>query len=690
MRSLLVGAIYSLYAVAQAHSVLGSRGFEQRLRRDVTSDGAAFNGQTVDYIVVGGGNAGLVVAGRLSEDSNVTVAVIEAGTSGYETNIFDSPAGTFYRTATGTQYDYQYDTVPQAHLDGRTRRWPRGKVLGGSTAINGLYLVRASEREHNSWAQLGGSSTSGTWGWPNFLDNMKKSEAFSPPDANIGFDIPYDASSHGTQGPVHHTWSAQQYPIVDGFLQAMTASGEGVNPDPYGGDNTGSFAATSSLNPSNWTRSFARSAYLDPYTSRTNLRVLAGQTVSKVLFEAGSNNTQRATGVQYQASRNGATHTLSARREVILAAGAVGSPQILQLSGVGSSQHLRTVGVQTVIDLEGVGYGLSDHVSTHVGFTPRSGVSLPPGLTGNAVNDSYINSAISYVKLNTLMGNYSTEFVRGIRANLTQIVASYDAPESVRRGYNATVSETLRLIESGTAPIEFLFASVFGGVQIQVALQHALSRGSILINSKSAFDYPSIDPAYGQQQADIQLLIAGLELARSAGATDAFRQYVSGESEPTASINSESGWTSFIRSNAGTELHPMSACPMLPRELGGVVDERLLVYGTENLRIVDSSVPPAPMSTHLMTVVYGMAEIAADIIKAAARDQSYMGMPTTRAQQASSRAATNSNSTDNGNSRTNNGSTSPSQSSASSATSVKASMSSLAGVWLVLLAVLGQ
>lgn len=608
--------------------------------REVTTNAASFGGQKVDYVIVGGGNAGLVLANRLSEDSNVTVAVIEAGSSGYESNLFDSPGGTYYNSPGGpnSPYDWQYPTVPQQHMDGNSRTWPRGKVLGGSTAINGMYIIRASQPEHDSWAGL--NDADAVWGWDNIFTGMKKAETFTGPDSSIPFEVPYNEASRGTNGPLHVSFPGTLYPVVDGFINAMSSLGAPLNRDPYGGDNTGSYVGSAAINPTNWTRSSARAAYLDPYAYRPNLRVLTSTYVTKVNMEDDPDlpGSKRAVSVTFQTSPTSSAYTINANREVIMTAGAIGTPQVLQLSGIGPKQHIESKGIQSVIDLPGVGYGVSDHIVTSVSFTPKQGDSLPPArVTNDAKTDSYINTATSYVNLRTLLGddNQASQFISSLRSNLSSLVESYDAPESVKRGYNATVSETLRLLEQGTSPMEMLFASVFGGLQIQLALQHSLSRGTIMINTANAFDYPAIDPKYGSQSADIVLMRAAMKLARRAGATEAFQQYAGAETGDTTGATSDAAIDDHIRRAAQTEYHPAGSCSMLPYDLGGVVDKTLLVYNTTNLRVIDASIVPAPLSCHLMSVVYGTAEIGADIIKAAARGELYRGMDPLRRVQAS-------------------------------------------------------
>ncbi|PWN49433.1 alcohol oxidase [Violaceomyces palustris] len=598
-------------------------------KRDLTSNGNDFSGKSFDYIVVGGGLAGLTVASRLSEDPSVSVAVIEAGSSGYEANEkFVIPAANLYDSSVGTQYDWQWKTVPQAGLNGREAPWPRGKVLGGSSAINGLYYVRASKREHDSWAAMVDAPE--IWGWDNMLRAMKKSEIFTPPTSDVldVVDIPYDASSHGSQGNIHVSWPGKTYPAVQAFVDSAANMGTPKSQNPNNGESWGTFVATSIINPSNWTRSFSRTGYLDPYTYRPNLHVLTGHQVTKVLFDtsdAASGNVV-ATGVQYAASASDSVKTVSASREVILSGGAINSPALLQLSGIADAGLLAGLDIDVVVDLPGVGYHVQDHLSTGVTWSPNDNNMAPARLTGDAETDSYVNSAISYVNLTTLFGNYSQTLISNVRDNMSSAVNGLSAPSSVKAGYNATYSAQVNdIFNSPIGPIELLFAMSFGSVQVQAALQHPLSRGSILIGSSNPFDSPRIDPGYLSNPTDMEILRAGFKLARQVGNAAPLSNHVSTETSPGSSVSTDAEWDTWIRNTVGTEYHPSCSCSMLPRELGGVVDKNLKVYGTKNLRVIDSSVPPISLSAHLMAATWGIAEIGAEMILAEKNGQTYQG-----------------------------------------------------------------
>lgn len=587
-------------------------------RRSLTTSPSSLTSKTYDYIIVGGGLAGLVVANRLSSNPSISVAVIEAGSSGYDDNSkFTIPSANLYDSSVGTQYDWQWSTTPQSGLGGRSAPWPRGKVLGGSSAINGLYYVRHSEVEQNAWGNLIGDRDE--WGWERMLEAMKKSESFTPPsEATTGmFNVPYDAASHGMDGPVQVSFPQKTYPQVGAFLESASNVGIERSTNPDAGESWGAFLASSNINPTNSTRSFSRTAYLDPVSYRSNLDVLTGHLVTKVLFNSTNPGDAVASGVQFAAAAESEVFGVKARKEVILCGGAVNDPQILQLSGIADRSLLSSLNITTIIDLPGVGYHLQDHLSTGVVWSPSNPSSMPPTrVTGDAATDSYVNSAIAYVNGSTLFSPSEwTNLIEQMKGEQASNVAAYDAPTAVKAGYNATLTTQINsLFPTSIGPIELLFALSFGGVQVQAALQHPLSRGSIKISSSNPFTPPTIDPAYLSNPLDLIILREGFKLARKLGSTSPLANYTSSETAPGSSVQTDSEWEAWIRKTVGTEFHPSSTCSMLPRELGGVVDKELKVYGTRNLRVVDASVPPISFSAHLMSVIYGLAEIGSEMV----------------------------------------------------------------------------
>lgn len=591
--------------------------------RDVTGNGDDLNGKTYDYVVIGGGLAGLTVAARLSEDPDVTVAVIEAGQDiyGAHESRFLTPSAVLYDSFLNTEYDWKYVTTAQAGLNQRTTPWARGKVLGGSSSVNSMYMVRASAREFNSWGSLIGAPE--LWGWDSMFAAMKKSENFQEPVQAVQDVVPslkWNPASHGTGGNIMTGWPGKSYPFVQSFLTAVSNTGTPVNNDPDAGENWGAYLATSAIKAENWHRSSSRTGYLDPIdTERTNIHVLTGNQATKVLLDTSDPNSVKATGVQYATGANAPLMTVNAAKEVIISGGTINSPQLLQLSGIGDAGQLSALGINSTVDLPGVGHNVQDHVSAALLYPPKDANQQPPAkITGDPVTDSFVQSAIAYINLTTLVGaDQAGALLDTARADVSAAISAAAVPDAVKQAWNVTyTSQVDNIYNSPVGLVEILLADIFGTVNIQIALQQPLSRGSILLASADPFAPPAIDPNYLTQDVDLRLLREGHKLARRIG--ESMTDVLGAESQPgAAAVTDDAGWDGFIRQNAGTEYHPSSSCSMLPREAGGVVDKNLLVYGTSNLRVIDASIAPTSVSAHLMTATYGIAEIGADIIKAA-------------------------------------------------------------------------
>ncbi len=319
--------------------------------------------------------------------------------------------------------------------------------------------------------------------------------------------------------------------------------------------------------------------------------------------------------MQYAQASGSTVYTVNAGREIILSGGAIGTPVILQHSGVGDAALLQAAGVQQRIDLPGVGYHLQDHIASAVTFAPRTSTAKPAAsLTGNAQEDSFVNSAIAYVGMQTLWGDYANTVAQQLKDEVDQAVDAYDAPAAVKAGYRQTYTKQVNdIFNSGVGPIELLFANSFGNIQVQCALQHPLSRGSVRITTNNPFDAPRIDPGYFSNQVDLDLMNEGIQLARKIGQTAPLSNFVSGELTPGNGVQSEADWATFLRNSAGTEYHPTASCSMLPRDQGGCVDPNLIVYGTQNVRIADSAVPVISLAAHLMWVLFTpLSESVAD------------------------------------------------------------------------------
>ncbi|PWY98330.1 FAD/NAD(P)-binding domain-containing protein [Testicularia cyperi] len=591
--------------------------------------------EVFDYVIAGGGTAGLALAGRLSEDPDVTVAVIEAGNSGYDAdNAILVPSNAYFASSVGTDLDWKYTTAIQEKLfdaegKARTAAWPRGKVLGGSSAINGMYYVAASKREHQVWGRLSGDQAS--WGWHNLRDAMKKSTNFSPNqvkeiDANIANQTDYIGSS----GPISVSYPGVSYQPVADWVPTLAAIGLEEAKSPYDGENQGAFIATSTIQPKSWERSFSRNAYIDPISNkRKNLVVLPNQTVTRIIWdtEDDEDGNKRALGVEFAANSTAPRVHVTARREVILSAGAIGSPQILQLSGFGCKELLEKNNVTVVKELPGVGQNLQDHLAGSVTFAPAEGLTMPAA-SNMTKKASFVDSSVAYVTLEKLYGaNETANFLsRAKQFSADYIKSATNVPEAVRRGWAKQYKfllEDLLAPESkhgftGTAKgaLEMLLGLSTGTmIQIESALQAPFSRGWVEIASNDPFQPPVINPNYLQHKSDVELLRSGFQLARKIGTTAPLATTAASETAPGTAVTSDEDWDKYIASVVQTEYHPSSTCSMQEEDDGGVVDSDLIVYGTSNVRVVDASVVPISLSSHLMSTVYAIAEIAADLIK---------------------------------------------------------------------------
>ena len=523
-----------------------------------------------DYIVVGAGSAGCVLAARLSEDPSVRVLLLEAGPR--DTSVWiHLPIG-YGKTMWSDRVNWRFQTDPEPNMNGRRLYWPRGKTLGGSSSINGLIYIRGQREDYDHWAALGNKG----WGFDDVLPYFIKSEGNQRGASRY----------HGGDGPLKVSDIGARNPLIDAFIAGAKQIGVPSTDDFNGAtqEGAGYFQLTTDKG---WRVSTAK-AYLDPARARSNLRIETEAFVAAIEIQG-----KRAIGVRWR--QGGTMHSARARAEVLLSAGAIQSPQLLQLSGIGPAELLAGRGVAVVHELPGVGDNLQDHLQIRV-----IGESTEP-----TTNDD-LNSWLGQVKLGW------------------QWLAHRAGPLAVGINQGGCFMRALP-DEAKTPDIQFHVATLsadmaggkvhpFSGFTMSTCQLRPESRGHVRIRSTDPFEPPEMQPNYLATDLDRRTTVAGLKAARSIAATPAMSRLVRREVKPGPETASDEQILDFCRDNGATIFHPSGTCKM-GNDAMAVVDDRLRVRGIEGLRVVDGSVMPTLVSGNTNAPVVMMAEKAADMIR---------------------------------------------------------------------------
>lgn len=513
-------------------------------------DGAAF-----DYVIVGAGSAGCVLAEALSRDGRHSVAIVEAG--GSDRRFFvQMPLG-YGKTFYDRSINWNYHAEPDPGLNGQRDFWPRGKLIGGSGSINAMVWIRGDRRDYDEWNVPG-------WSYRDVLPAFKALE-----HNEAGAD-----DYRGIGGPVHVTdCSHRPQLLTDRFLRAGEQAGFAFNPDFNGAGQEG--VGIYQINTKGGWRMSAARAFLWPALTRKNVTLLTGAQATRILFEG-----RRATGIEF--ARNGQRHRLRAGRAVVLAAGAVNTPQLLQLSGIGPADHLRALGIDVLHDSGVVGHHLQDHLGINYTFratVPTINQQLRPwwGKLRHGLEFLLLGRGPLSLSLNQGGG-----FVRS-RPDL-------DRPD-IQLYFQAVSTVTAR---KGTRPLTE--PDPFPGYAIGLSSTRPKARGSILIRSADPFEHPAIRAnAYGAA-ADAEAMLAGVKLIRRLAAQPALAEITAGELVPGPSVRSDAELTEDFRNRSGTVYHPCGTARMGTDARNSVVDPRLRVHGVGGLVVADASVFPAIMS----------------------------------------------------------------------------------------------
>ncbi|KAI0835608.1 putative GMC oxidoreductase [Hypoxylon sp. FL0890] len=563
--------------------------------------------ESFDYVIAGAGTCGLVLANRLSEDPNVRVAVIEPGEDVRNNpNVTDV---TRFLRAYGTAIDWQYTTTPQPGANNRSIPFHAGKAIGGTSTINGMTYIRGDKAEFDVWEDLGNNG----WNWDTLYPYFKQVERFSPPtEAQQAAGATFNPEYHGEDGILK---TGFPFELFNGTLhevaqQAWENLGYPLNPDVNGGETRGFDIWPQTLDRDANIREDAARAYYYPVEQRPNLKIING-TVTKLTWanSTGNGGTLSADGLEYL-NPEGQTVTVNAAKEVLLSAGSLRSPLILERSGVGNPSILKKYGIETKIELSGVGEHLQDQPNTPLEYTSKINVTgTVPYATFATAEDIFGNetstvAATTAAKLSEWARKVSRVNTAGIDASVLEKI--FRIQHDLIFKQNVTIAETLT---SGSGNV---LISAFW-------LLLPFSRGSVHIKSAEHLDYPAIDPEYFLIDFDLTVQTGLGRLSQKLWYTDPISDLLVGNLVPSeASLPrnaTDSQWATFIASTSSPNHHPIGTASMMSRELGGVVDPELKVYGTSNVRVVDASVLPMQISGHLTATLYAVAERAAEIIK---------------------------------------------------------------------------
>ncbi|KAI0384574.1 putative GMC oxidoreductase [Hypomontagnella monticulosa] len=581
-----------------------------------------------DYVIVGAGTAGLTIADRLTADGKSTVLVIENG------KVVDSPRiNQVYSgsAAMGPTWSYHINSVPQVNLRNRSTAVLAGNLVGGSSAINAMMTVRGTSEDYDRWGSFFGNSSS--WSWDGLLPYLKKALNFVPPDPAVAqsVNITYDTSFWGNSSGVYAGWPFFQWPGLATQIEAFRDIPGVEFPTDSGAGRAGVYWFPTFMDPKVVERSYARTGHFDGI-NRTNHDVVTESHVTKVLLEDGT-----ATGVVFRQKIGNATTytTVKANREVILSAGAIHSPQILQLSGIGPSKLLQSAGINTTVDLPGVGQNFQDHPMMFMSIVLGNFTTHPSPMDMFG-NQNFTKWAQEVWRANKTgpysmgIGNaaawlgmpvISPERFEALASKLeNQDHAAQLPPDTdptVVAGYSAQMKNMAASIRSSNTAFYNHVLTGAGSSGTLVDL-HPLSRGTVNINTADPFNTePVVDYRALTNPVDLDIMVEMLRFTKRYFFETRLKEFGPRQVQPPDYVNEFEDLAGFLQTNLSpSEFHPSGTCAMMPKELGGVVDENLKVYGVKNLRVVDASIMPTLPGANTCQSVYAIAEKAVDLIKA--------------------------------------------------------------------------
>ena len=525
--------------------------------------------ETFDYTIVGAGSAGCVLANRLTASGRHRVLLLEAG--GHDRNIWiHIPLG-YGKLFSNAKVNWLYATEPEPDLNNRKIIQPRGKVLGGSSSINGLLYVRGQPEDYDHWRQLGNAG----WSFEDVLPYFRRAE-----DQERGAD-----ELHGAGGPLAVSNVSEPHPLCEAFIGAAQQAGFPRNDDFNGPNQEG--AGYFQLTARNGRRCSTAVGYLHPARRRPNLKVETGALATRILFSG-----RRATGIEYR--QGDTTHIAHANAEVILAGGAFNSPQLLQLSGLGPAELLRAHDIDVIADMPGVGNDLQDHLQIRMQYRCTEPITM-----------------------NDVINSWRHRTAAGLR-----YIVSRKGLLTIGAGYAGAFLRTRPDLATPDVQLHFIIFSAdasgatlhpFPGFIASVCQLRPESRGFVRIKSADPRQPPAIQPRYLSSKFDCDTVVDGLKLLRRIMDQSAMRRYIAEQCAPDPSRTSDDELLAFARESGTTVFHPTSTCRM-GSDATAVVDERLRLHGVDGLRVIDASIMPTVVSGNTNAAVVMIAEKGADMI----------------------------------------------------------------------------